>query len=99
MQQCSGLESIAQSFLIRSLVLHDRSCPDRIGTSWLKQAGSVSAWLAAPEILRGGCAYNSACDVWSLGCLLYVMVFGDYPFLCDSERLDERAKFSRTQDR
>lgn len=64
-----------------------------------KQLSQPHAWLAAPEILKGGSDYNSACDVWSLGCILYVMVVGDYPFLCESERLDDKAQFKRTQDR
>ncbi|KAJ1557359.1 hypothetical protein HK405_000136, partial [Cladochytrium tenue] len=35
---------------------------------------------AAPEILHGVVSHGPSCEVWSLACLLYVMVSGDLPF-------------------
>ncbi len=32
----------------------------------------------APEVLRG--CYREHCDIWSLGCLVFVMLFGFAPF-------------------
>ena len=52
----------------------------------------------APEILRAE-EYTCAVDIWSLGVILYVMLIGEYPFLLESERLDEKAQFKRTMDR
>lgn len=36
----------------------------------------------APEIIRGNW-YNSKCDIYSLGVILYKMLFGKCPFLFD----------------
>ena len=34
---------------------------------------------SAPEILANpGCGYTSKCDIWSLGCVFYYMIFGQY---------------------
>lgn len=36
--------------------------------------------FAAPEFLEFQ-PYSSKCDVWSLGCIVYVMAYGRHPFL------------------
>ena len=33
----------------------------------------------APEVLLGN-SYSSSCDLWSIGVIIYQMVFGRYPF-------------------
>jgi len=41
----------------------------------------------APEVLEG--KYNQSCDMWSMGVILFVMVFGFPPFnspICDREQ-------------
>ncbi|KAJ3025258.1 UNVERIFIED_CONTAM: hypothetical protein HDU68_007328, partial [Siphonaria sp. JEL0065] len=35
---------------------------------------------AAPEILSGRPSHGSECEVWSLGCCLYIMLAGEAPF-------------------
>lgn len=35
---------------------------------------------ASPQLLKKT-QYSSKCDVWSSGCLLYKMLFGNYPFI------------------
>eukprot|EP01084_Bolivina_argentea_P153810 268164_1 len=37
-----------------------------------------SPYYVAPEVLRNN--YNEACDIWSLGVCLYIMIFGFCPF-------------------
>ena len=39
--------------------------------------------FCAPEVLGGN--YNTSSDVWNAGILLYIMLFGCYPFSLDSE--------------
>ena len=38
----------------------------------------------APEILNGD-DYNEKCDLWSLGVIIYVLYFKDYPFAGDTD--------------
>ena len=38
----------------------------------------------APEILNGE-KYNSKCDIWSLGIIIYQLYFKEYPFKGDNE--------------
>ena len=47
----------------------------------------------APEILRGQ-KYNEECDLWSLGVIIYILTFGNYPYKGDyeSEILNEISK-------
>jgi serine/threonine protein kinase len=41
-------------------------------------AGSLK--YMAPELLSGRTQSTPKIDVWSMGCMLYAMVTGDYPF-------------------
>lgn len=44
----------------------------------------------APELIRGG-SYSSKCDIYSLGIVLYKMLYGNCPFLhnCQIETLQD----------
>lgn len=42
----------------------------------------------APEVLRGG-DYDNKSDLWSLGVLIYLLVFNQYPFLLNENNQDE----------
>jgi len=37
---------------------------------------------AAPEILIGR-SHSPACDIWSMGVILYTMCFGEFPYTCE----------------
>ena len=37
-------------------------------------------WYVAPEVLVKSSSYTSACDNWSLGVMLYIMLFAEAPF-------------------
>lgn len=41
-------------------------------------AGSLK--YMAPEILQGRTGSTPAIDVWSMGCIFYSLIFGEYPF-------------------
>lgn len=41
-----------------------------------EHVGSVN--FMAPEVISG--SYNKACDLWSIGCIVYIMLFGYNPF-------------------
>lgn len=40
-------------------------------------------YYVAPEVLRG--KYNKACDLWSVGVVMFVMLFGFPPFYADQD--------------
>ena len=53
-------------------------------------------YYIAPEVLSG--KYNEACDMWSMGVILFVMVFGFPPFHCadkGSQNQTDKAIFKK----
>lgn len=49
--------------------------------------------FSAPEMFRQDIFYGPSVDIWSFGIVLYVMLFGDYPFQGDGpDHLDERGR-------
>lgn len=37
----------------------------------------------APEVWRGD--YDEKCDIWSIGCILYMILATTYPFMGETE--------------
>jgi len=38
----------------------------------------------APEVVRGEYAYDTSCDIWSVGVVLFLLLSGDFPFKGDT---------------
>ncbi|RNA03037.1 testis-specific serine threonine- kinase 1 [Brachionus plicatilis] len=82
-----------------------RSCVDsETGKRILSRTYCGSAAYAAPEILQGTPYNPKLYDIWSLGCILYIMVCGCMPF-DDTDikkmikvQLESRIKFSSKTD-
>ncbi|KAJ8913941.1 hypothetical protein NQ315_015178, partial [Exocentrus adspersus] len=51
--------------------------------SMLKEFCGTTIYMA-PEILLQR-TYSELCDVWSIGVILYLLLFGEYPFFANSE--------------
>lgn len=51
---------------------------------------------AAPEVLAGNQVHGSPVDYWSLGCILYAMVWGCYPFLDKTDMSNPSTQFNKT---
>jgi len=56
---------------------------------WRKYHKTINGtpYYIAPEVLSG--KYNEACDMWSMGVILFVMVFGFPPFHCSDSKLSQ----------
>ena len=58
------------------------------GTNYGEQGSKINAGsllYMAPEIFEGKYESSPAIDIWSMGVLLYVMVYGKMPFMAKSE--------------
>lgn len=58
--------------------------------SFLDSSGTVtgscgSPSYVAPEILSKS-PYNTKCDVWSIGIIMYLMIYGELPFYADDQK-------------
>lgn len=42
-------------------------------------------YTMAPEVLKGD-AYDSSCDMWSIGVMTYLLLSGDMPFDCSTKQ-------------
>lgn len=47
-----------------------------------------TCYYMAPEVLKG--FYSEKCDLWSVGCLLYILLIGVPPFFSDTDGDDKQ---------
>ena len=47
------------------------------GSTVMSHSGGGTTMYKAPEVLRGD-TYNNLCDVWSLGCILYELMYASF---------------------
>ncbi|CAF1134929.1 unnamed protein product [Didymodactylos carnosus] len=57
-----------------------RFCYDKYHKKTLSRTFCGSAAYAAPEILRGQEYNPKLYDIWSMGCILYIMIYGTMPY-------------------
>ena len=61
----------------------------------MKSMGGTFAYMA-PEVTTGN--YGIECDLWSAGCILYVLLSGTPPFYADTDAELLKIVKSRTMD-
>ena len=58
----------------------------------VKMCGTIYA--AAPELLLGS-GYNQQTDIWSIGCVAFILLSGQYPFLSDVKDMNNEKKLTK----
>lgn len=56
---------------------------------WRKYYKAINGtpYYIAPEVLHG--KYNEVCDMWSMGVILFIMIFGFPPFHCSKQSISQ----------
>lgn len=53
----------------------------------------------APEVFNG--SYNEKCDIWSIGCIMYMILAANYPFFSENvtelEELIQNGMFNKKE--
>jgi len=65
------------------------------GEKMQKACGTI--YSAAPEVLTGQ-GYGEETDIWSIGCLAFILLSGDYPFLKEMGDLLDDKKMARLRN-
>ncbi|TPX37511.1 hypothetical protein SmJEL517_g00524 [Synchytrium microbalum] len=66
-----------------------------VGTPYRTFRGTIQ--YAAPEILRGEKYHGRPCDIWALGILLYIILYGEVPFSSGDQAISESPRAPRFQ--
>ena len=69
----------SKEFGIASLKVADFGVAKMLGDTCLTNTTCGSPGYVAPEILLNK-PYDKSCDIWSIGVVIYVMLFGVLPF-------------------
>lgn len=86
---------VTKDFIIK---LADFGFAKYVENNLLLQSYCGTPITMAPEILKRR-HYNQKCDIWSLGIIIYRMLFGDYPFFPSAGgNLDDLIELIHTKD-
>jgi calcium-dependent protein kinase len=69
---------------------------NRFGQQFKMNSVVGTAHYVAPEVLKG--SYGPACDAWSIGVIMYMMLSGSFPFDGNSETIIFRAILNENID-
>ena len=79
-----NLESILVKNENKKIIFKLKISENEINSDYYETKISTLNFYIAPEILRNE-KYNEKCDLWSLGVIIYILLFKEFPFYGDTK--------------